>query len=61
MFRPQFAEYILYLFLTKAERVYLIGDLNKKYYEVANKFGEGRAKLWFCNQVLKSLRPKRGN
>lgn len=54
---PRLAEYILYLFLTKAERIYLIGDLNEEYYEVAHKFGPNRAKLWFYKQVLSSLTP----
>jgi hypothetical protein len=54
---PQFAEYILYLLLTKAERVYLIGDLTEEFNQVLEKFGAKRAKLWYHKQVLTSVSP----
>ena len=54
---PKIAEYVLYLFLSKAERVYFIGDLNEEYIEVQNKFGSRSAKVWFYKQVLDSLTP----
>jgi len=54
---PKLAQYLLYLFLTKPERIYLIGDLEEEYSELASKFGVWKAKLWFYKQVFDSLRP----
>jgi len=54
---PKFAAYLLYFFLTKAERVYLVGDLEEEYFEVLSKFGRFQAKLWFYKQVACSLLP----
>src|SRR5215208_8126888 len=48
---PKFAEYLLYFFLSKSERVYLIGDLNEEYTQVLAKFGNKKAKYWFYKQV----------
>lgn len=54
---PKFAEYLLYLFLTKSERINLIGDLSEEYLEVSAKFGHRQANLWFYKQVCDSLKP----
>lgn len=54
---PKFAEYLLYLFLTRRERVHLIGDLTEEYVEVLHKFGVRKAKFWFYQQVFYSLQP----
>lgn len=54
---PKFAEYLLYLFLTKSERINLIGDLTQEYGEVSEKFGIKHANLWFYKQVGDSLKP----
>lgn len=54
---PKFATYFLYLFLTKGERVYLVGDLEEEFFEVVAKFGRLRARIWFYKQVMSSLAP----
>jgi transcriptional regulator with XRE-family HTH domain len=54
---PKFGEYLLYLFLTKAERVYLIGDLAEEYDELSSRFGRQAANLWYYRQIVTSLRP----
>lgn len=54
---PRFAEYLLYFFLTKSERVNLIGDTEEEYNEVLDKFGRGKANAWYYKQVFDSLYP----
>lgn len=54
---PKFGEYLLYLFLTKGERINLIGDLAEEYEEVHDKFGLRKANFWYYKQVFDSLRP----
>jgi transcriptional regulator with XRE-family HTH domain len=54
---PKFAEYLLYFFLTKSERINLIGDTEEEYSEVLKKFGRRKADVWFYKQVFDSLRP----
>jgi hypothetical protein len=54
---PRFAEYLLYIFISRAERIYLLGDLSEDYEEILSKFGKRRADLWFYKQTVLSLRP----
>jgi hypothetical protein len=54
---PCFGEYLLYFLLTKAERVYLIGDLTEEYEQVLHKFGKRAATWWYYKQVLESIWP----
>lgn len=54
---PKFAEYLLYLFLTKSERVHLVGDLTEEYADVIEKFGPKKANVWCYTQVYQSLKP----
>jgi hypothetical protein len=54
---PRLGEYLLYLFLTKRERVSLIGDIEEEYVDVYERFGRRSAKIWYYKQVFDSLRP----
>ena len=54
---PRVGEYLLHYFLTKRERVYLIGDLAEEFHEVFSAFGHRRATRWFYKQVFDSLWP----
>jgi transcriptional regulator with XRE-family HTH domain len=54
---PKFGEYLLYLFLSKSERVTVIGDLEEEFEAVELKFGKVAAKIYFYKQVLTSLAP----
>lgn len=54
---PKFGEYLLYLFLSKSDREYLIGDLAEEYLEVRSKFGRRAANIWYYKQVITSLWP----
>lgn len=54
---PKFAEYLLYLFLSRSEREYIIGDLVEDYGKVLIKFGRFRADVYFYKQVWNSLWP----
>jgi hypothetical protein len=54
---PRLGEYLLYFFLTKRERVHLIGDLTEEYQEVFSAFGHRSATRWFYKQVFDSLWP----
>ncbi len=54
---PKFAEYLLYLFLSKRDREHLIGDLSEEYMEVRAKFGRRAANVWYYKQVVTSIWP----
>lgn len=54
---PQFAEYLLYLLLSKKEREHLIGDLEEDYLLVYTKFGQQQARFFYYCQVIRSLGP----
>lgn len=55
---PQLAEYLLYFFLSKRDRVNLIGDLEEEYTIVQTKFGRRSATLWYYKQALTSIGPQ---
>ena len=61
--RPsRIAEYLLYLFLSAADRESLPGDLEEEYWtSVYPKFGGTQAKLWYWKQVLASVAPVVGH
>lgn len=54
---PKFGEYLLYLFLSKSERVIVIGDLEEEFEAVETRFGKVAARIYFYKQVLTSLSP----
>ena len=54
---PKLGEYLLYIVLSKPERINVIGDLEEDYEVVKLKFGDRAAKLFFYNQVFTSLLP----
>jgi hypothetical protein len=54
---PKFGQYLLYLFLSKKDREYLIGDLDEEYLEVRAKFGPRLADIWYYKQVATSAWP----
>jgi hypothetical protein len=54
---PKFGEFLLYFFLSQAERVNVIGDLAEEYDSISAKFGVRAAKLYFYRQVSVSLSP----
>jgi hypothetical protein len=54
---PRFGELLLFLFLTRAERVNVIGDLIEDYHEAIEKFGRRTAARCFYVQVFRSLWP----
>lgn len=54
---PRLSEFLLYLFLSKSERVNLIGDTEEEFSEVFEKFGRRKANFWFRKQVFDSLWP----
>jgi hypothetical protein len=54
---PKVGEYLLYLFLSKSERVHMIGDLAEEYKDVYERFGRRSALTWYYKQVYDSLRP----
>jgi hypothetical protein len=57
-YRPPFnAEYLLYLFLRRAERDIVIGDLLECYGQLAQRFDKRHADIWFYKQVIGSLYP----
>jgi hypothetical protein len=54
---PRFGELLLYIFLTRTERINLIGDLIEDYDEARVKFGIKSAVKYFYVQVVRSLWP----
>lgn len=55
---PGNAEYLLYLFLPKADREVVIGDLLEEYQLILRRFrNKRRANIWFYKQVAGSLWP----
>lgn len=54
---PELGEFLFYLFLSRAERENLIGDLQEEYLEVHSKFGKPKANIWYYKQVFTSLYP----
>ena len=54
---PRTGELLLYVFLTRAERVNVIGDLLEDYHEAIQKFGRRAANRCFYIQVIRSLWP----
>jgi hypothetical protein len=54
---PRTGELLLYVFLTRAERVNVIGDLIEDYHEAIHKFGRRTATKCFYLQVFRSLWP----
>jgi len=54
---PRSGKFLLSLFLTERERVYLIGDLAEEYQEIFSAFGHQKARRWFYMQVFGSVSP----
>lgn len=55
---PVWAEYLLYLLLSKAERDAVAGDLIEEFRgTIVPKFGPRAARFWFVKQVLSSIWP----
>jgi hypothetical protein len=54
---PKCGEYLLYLLLSKSERVSVIGDLEEEFDAVQLKFGLTAAQIYFYKQVITSLAP----
>jgi hypothetical protein len=54
---PKPAEYLAYLFLPKADRETLLGDLTEEYPALAVKFGRRGAQFYFYKQVIWSIWP----
>jgi hypothetical protein len=54
---PKLGEYLLYFFLQKTDRVYILGDLEEDYKEVLAKFGPTPARIWYYKQVFSSIGP----
>lgn len=54
---PKFGEFLLYFFLSRTDRVNVIGDLEEDYDSIAVKFGERAARLYFYKQITISLTP----
>ncbi len=54
---PKTGEFLLSLFLTKRERIYVIGDLAEEYQRIYSAVGRRSARFWFYQQVLGSLLP----
>jgi hypothetical protein len=50
------ASYLLALFLSKADRQAIPGDLEEEYWtDILPKYGERRARLWFWTQALQAI------
>lgn len=58
---PQFAEFILSIFLNKDEREYIIGDLEEKYYRWAEKRGIWKARALYWVDSLSMIQPRLSN
>lgn len=54
---PKFGESLLYLFLSKRDQEYLIGDLAEEYLEIQSKLGRKAANIWYYRQVSSSIWP----
>jgi len=54
---PRFSEWILYHFLEKKEREFIIGDLREVYGQVWYSSGNLKAKIWYWGQIRRSIRP----
>ncbi|MCQ8118212.1 permease prefix domain 2-containing transporter [Methylomonas rosea] len=54
---PKIAEYILYLFIPKANRNAILGDLEEDYREVYKKFGLKKAQFFYWWQLIISIWP----
>lgn len=54
---PKFGEYLLYFFLSKPNRINLLGDLEEEFGEVYKKFGRWPAKLFYYKNVACSFAP----
>lgn len=52
---PKIAQFLLARFLNDYSEVPLLGDLEEEYRSVAHEFGVKRARLWYWQQVVKSL------
>lgn len=54
---PKSAEYLIYLFIPKNNRVGMLGDLEEEYRTVYRKFGKNRASLFYWYQTIISIWP----
>jgi hypothetical protein len=54
---PKFGEYLLYFFLSKQDRINLLGDLEEDFREVHKKFSRWPAKILYYKQVICSIGP----
>lgn len=54
---PKFGEYLLYFFLSKSERVIVIGDMEEEFETIDLRFGKLAARIWFYKQFLSSIFP----
>lgn len=54
---PKFGEYLIYLFLSRQDRVNILGDLMEDYGTIESKFGRPAAVFWYYKQVVASIPP----
>lgn len=54
---PKFGEYLIFMFLSKQDRINLIGDLEEEYRESQERFGRRPAIFWYYKQVFASIGP----
>lgn len=55
---PKLAEYALYFFLCRRDRINLIGDLEEEFRNIEAKFGRRLATIWYCKQIVTSIGPQ---
>jgi len=54
---PKLGEYLMYLLLSRQDRVNILGDLMEDYGTIESKFGRPAAVFWYYKQVVASIPP----
>lgn len=54
---PQYAKYLIYLFISKRNREALLGDLEEEFHEAVKIFGPRKAQFLYWTHVFRSLLP----
>jgi hypothetical protein len=52
---PKVAEFLIYLLLSRQDRVNILGDLMEDYGTIESKFSRSAAILWYYKQVFASI------
>jgi hypothetical protein len=54
---PKLGEYLIYLFVSRQDRINMIGDLAEDFCTIQRKFGRSLALAWYYKQIIASIPP----